>query len=577
MPDQQIRPSQFVLTFGPGSIVETDSGPIVLKSMDTLFTEIRRHPQDFEIVDERLSRLSLDGARVARIPTNAELGLAAKDAIYPTDGFPYWSLCAQHPSHQVLYPSGDGCPECPPTPRRRERAGREAIRFVLACQNGHMDDVYWHGLVHNGQSCGTGHYLWHGGGRALRYVTIECPKCNTTQNFGQAYGRSWPCTGRQPEHGGRPQPGTFQCSATARIIQRGAANLRVADLATALTITDVSARLYAVLSNQRLLGAMDVLRQTGNLNPETLLQQAERAELSPDGIECLAGAEWGEIESALDQILDGRQADAESLRSDELDWLRKAGMRGAPAVPSSSPGSPPLFEVQQGNVRSLAGPHGGCTLRVVPVSRLRMVMVQTGYRRLDPDSGRVVSTAFHMGGVTWYPGIELFGEGIFLDMGDADLALAGDRAAVWQRRHAASPSGLEPLLHPVHVWWHTLSHCLLRALSVDSGYSSAAIRERVYLRLRGGQVAGSGLLLYTVQPGGDGTMGGMVALVRRFENVLTQALRDVDTCSNDPLCAEAPTNGADGAACYSCLFASETSCEHRNHGLDRLLLSDNCP
>jgi len=69
----------------------------------------------------------------------------------------------------------------------------------------------------------------------------------------------------------------------------------------------------------------------------------------------------------------------------------------------------------------------------------------------------------------------------------------------------------------------------------------------------------------------------MVSLVTRFEDVLTRALQDVDTCSNDPLCEEAPTIGADGAACYSCLFASETSCEHRNHGLDRLLLSGNLP
>lgn len=575
MPHQQVRPSQFVLTFGPGSIVETDSGPVVLKSMDTLFNAIGRQPQDFHIIDERLSRLSLNGARIARIPTNAELGLATDNPIYPTDGFPYWSLCAQHSSYQVLYEASTGCPECPRTAAYRVKAGREAIRFVVACENGHMDDVYWHGLVHNGPSCGTRHYRWSGGGRALRHVSLTCPKCGKEQNLGQAYGHGWRCTGRQPEYGGPPRRGTIQCSKTARIIQRGASNLHVVELATALTTMDVSAHLHAVLSNERLLGALGVLhRQTGNLNREALLQEGRYAGLTPDAIEYLARAEWKEIETALNRMLDKRSSDPESLRGDELDWLRSAGTHGAPAIPSSSPGSPPLFEVRREDVRSMSGPHGRFMLRAVPVSRLRMVMVQTGYRRLSPDSGRLVSTAFQMGGATWYPGIELFGEGIFLDTGDSDPDLTGSRVFEWQHRHAADPV---PLVHPVHVWWHTLSHCLLRALSVDSGYSSAAIRERVYLRLRNGQVAGSGLLLYTVQPGGDGTMGGMVALVRRFQSVLTQALWDVDTCSNDPLCAEAPANGAEGAACYSCLFASETSCEHRNQGLDRLLLSENCP
>ena len=35
------------------------------------------------------------------------------------------------------------------------------------------------------------------------------------------------------------------------------------------------------------------------------------------------------------------------------------------------------------------------------------------------------------------------------------------------------PGTKEEYLHPVFVWWHTLSHRLITALSVDSGYSSA--------------------------------------------------------------------------------------------------------
>src|SRR5207249_9620468 len=57
-------------------------------------------------------------------------------------------------------------------------------------------------------------------------------------------------------------------------------------------------------------------------------------------------------------------------------------------------------------------------------------------------------------------------------------SLEGDRARAWSDSYqAANP--LDDSLHPVHVWWHTLSHRVLRALSVDSGYSSAAIQERV--------------------------------------------------------------------------------------------------
>ena len=577
-PYQELRPSQFVITFGPGSVVETGSGPVVLKSMDTLFNGIGRSPQDFEIFDDRLSRLELGGARIARIPTNAELQLPADNPIYPSSAFPAWALCAQHRPHQVLYEAGSGCPECTAVPgwRRRQKAGREAIRFVVACENGHMDEVNWHRLVHPGSRCGTHHYLWHGGGRALRLVWIECPKCGARANFGQAYARPWPCTGRLPEYGQRPEPGALRCTKDSRIVQRGSANLRLGELVTALTIMDIPTRLHSILADRSLLGAVSALHRRDLLDHQALLDEAAHAGLSSDAIAYLTRTPWADIRAALDQLLGIRRPESVSLRDDEFERLHYAAANGAPAIPHPQLGSPPLFEVRHADVRSVPGPDGRHTLRISPVSRLRMVMVQAGYRRLDPQAGEVIRTSFDWNGVTWYPGIELFGEGIFIDLAAGALSLAGDRIGPWQARHLSDPE-LNLVLHPVHVWWHSLSHRLLWALSVDSGYSSAAIRERVYLRMEEGLVTGSGLLLYTVQPGGDGTMGGMVALVSRFEDVLTRALQDVDTCSNDPLCEEAPTVGADGAACYSCLFASETSCEHRNYGLDRLLLSDNLP
>ena len=58
--------------------------------------------------------------------------------------------------------------------------------------------------------------------------------------------------------------------------------------------------------------------------------------------------------------------------------------------------------------------------------------------------------------------------------------------------------------HPLFVWWHSLSHRLITALSIDSGYSSASIRERVYLREdpESGAFYG-GVLRYTTQTGGE--------------------------------------------------------------------------
>ncbi len=135
-------------------------------------------------------------------------------------------------------------------------------------------------------------------------------------------------------------------------------------------------------------------------------------------------------------------------------------------------------------------------------------------------------------------------------------------------------------MHPVFVWWHTLAHRLINALSIDSGYSSAAVRERVYNDIDPGTgQAHGGILLYTAQPGGDGTLGGLIALVPHFDRVLRAALNTIDACSNDPLCSEEQFRAGryNGAACYACQLISETSCEHRNTRLDRTLLMENLP
>jgi hypothetical protein len=224
-------------------------------------------------------------------------------------------------------------------------------------------------------------------------------------------------------------------------------------------------------------------------------------------------------------------------------------------------------------------------------------MVQTGCRRLDPLSGNLVDCVFHdtQSQRDWYPGVELFGEGIFIDLApqqDVDaleyhFPMHGSEFEAWlsawydpdefgQNIHSEDADQL----HPVFVWWHTLAHRLINALAVDSGYSSASVRERVFIQIgeKTPNVSG-GVLLYTAQPGGDGTLGGLVALVPQFERVLATAFRDLDACSNDPLCGEEQfgPNKYNGSACYACALVSETSCEHRNMRLDRSLLLKNLP
>ena len=587
---QSIRRSQFITTYGPGAILEGADGPRVISSLDRSGIFANLQVTDFEVTDQRLSQALLNGSGILRLPSNAEVGEPENRYIYRTSRFPSWSLCVR--GHAVLYrkTSGDNraCPRCAPQASHSKawrEASRDAVRFVRACRAGHLDDVNWSSLIrHTTPTCNPAYLRWDGGGGALRHVNIVCPVCQESMNLGLAYTRDWPCSGRFPELG----PQRTSCSQLSRIIQRGAANLRISEIRSALTIPPRSTSLY------RLLELAIVRSIISAVNPATKQELLDSLS-GPVGVGTLHQrvvneiGSWAErdILAAIDNILSGSSASSDhELRLEEFTALRIAAVSGAPARPSTTPGAPPQFEVIQQDVRTLPL-LSGRTLRVTPVNRLRVVMAQTGYRRLDPEN-QVVDVAYDDGQNTWYPGVELFGEGLFIDLvpvngtDSPDTVLNGQEAAGWfgewinqassgQQGTLVAPSDL----HPAFVWWHTLSHRLMNGMAIDSGYSSAAIRERVFVEIdeQSGDATG-GVLLYTAQPGGDGTLGGLIALVPQFERIVEAAVREIDACSNDPLCGDETFSPGkyNGAACYSCALVSETSCEHRNMRLDRNLL-----
>jgi hypothetical protein len=88
----------------------------------------------------------------------------------------------------------------------------------------------------------------------------------------------------------------------------------------------------------------------------------------------------------------------------------------------------------------------------------------------------------------------------------------------------------------------------------------------------------AGILLYTAAADSEGTLGGLVSMAKpvTFGRILATAQRRAGLCSSDPLCADHVPTTEDqtmhGAACHSCLFLPETSCERNNRLLDRAVL-----
>jgi hypothetical protein len=122
------------------------------------------------------------------------------------------------------------------------------------------------------------------------------------------------------------------------------------------------------------------------------------------------------------------------------------------------------------------------------------------------------------------------------------------------------------------VLLHTLAHVLINEWSLDAGYPTAALRERLY-----SDEEMAGLLIYTATSDSAGSLGGLVAQgePERLAGTIRSAIRRSSWCSADPLCIESEASGTGGinlAACHACVMLPETSCEHNNILLDRALL-----
>ena len=165
------------------------------------------------------------------------------------------------------------------------------------------------------------------------------------------------------------------------------------------------------------------------------------------------------------------------------------------------------------------------------------------------------------------PAFEVSGEGIFLNIGyekvknwldknpdfDKRKKILSDRAKKDFRDHPSlySETGF--------VMLHSLSHALLRQISLECGYGINELKERVYFSHKNKM---AGILIYTSSSDSSGSLGGLVRMSRPeyFNGMFENAVNNSMNCSNDPICSESIGQGLAGLsfAAYPA-YSSEVS------------------
>ena len=593
-----IRRSQFVLTYGPGAIIESRNGPRLIPSLNRGLDGELLSPEklkNFEITDSRLRTIlknmgrseSRHETRIFSLPSNASLGKPDNIPIYITYIFPVWKICYnkdEHPEGRYILHHEKKCPVC------NKEKHSSPVRFVVACNHGHLDEVPWNYAVHRGEkseNCRPRYFYWKTGGSSLSDIIVECPECGSKTSMQEMYQLEFNCTARHPEKeypkpsSGKSSPFYAEpkrprtCNGKMKIIQRQSSSLRFPETITLLTIPKYDNSISNILQRPDIVPVIGMLLSSEEIDEEKLINKIESSSSYIPG-----EAPHVIIDYVKKNGINSLHELFHDLHNEERTFMDFIYEEFESLLEGSRISDDGNFSMSP--PKSLSGINGIIPpLFIYPIDILRTVTAQYGYIRMPSsrEEPEIVKSGVFLGDSIWYPGFEGMGEGLFITFSDKPPDIKGMKAYEEWENHKNSFSMGNPLWNdvygqPLFVWLHTISHSIIKALSLHSGYSSASLRERVYIDRKG---QNGGILIYTTSPGEDGSMGGLVGAVDKFDHIMRRAVENIKVCSNDPLCGEVRKNRdrANGGACYSCLLISETSCEHRNMALDRhMVLGD---
>jgi hypothetical protein len=617
----RIRRGQFITPFGPGALHVLRNGiSVITAGLDHWYETsagVRVGGQElveFRIEEWRLQReLNVDYFMIPpefRIPGQ---GPEIRNALLkiPVLRFPKWYSCPQCGRMKEENLEYSGYVSCTICKRRMTQ-----VRFIAMCDNGHIQDFPWTEWVHRSASplcLGPLRYSASGGGslHSIKITCLSCLKERTLENVtgssksttylssnllnpegnresGEA-GTSYLCRGRMPWHG---KDKDTECNLPIRAALRNATNVYYADIKSSIYLPPA---LFAqkndtleTLRTPEIKAYLNIMKEDfepGQMVRPLRKKYGEQLKNFTDGeIEAGVGIIWGL------KTQENSRRDITKISGEDR-WI--AFRRMEYKVLSSTHRDDDLI-TKPVDLSKLSSDMRKRIERILLVEKLRETRVLTGFTRVNPENNLdpldrqvLLWRKKPENGRNWLPASIVFGEGIFIQLQENVLREWEEQTAVRNRaqildknyKKVSEKRGFKAKsIVPRFILLHTLAHLLINRLTYESGYSSASLRERLYVS-DNLEAPMSGVLIYTSSGDSEGTLGGLVRMGKpeNFEPLFRRALERASWCSADPVCSEMGDLGGQGpdscnlAACHNCCLVAETSCEEFNRFLDRTL------
>lgn len=564
-----VRRSQLIGTYGVGAMIDTQDYSLMILGLDDWPSS------ELETIHERRLQKKL-GVYKFKQPKAVSINDKKAESV-PCTRFPryvFCPYCKRLGDFKDLTgdPQGKVCKAC------ESEYGDDArvipSRFITVCRNGHIDDFPYQRWI--GCSCKRPSLRieMSGESSSLSSIVVMCKNkgCNNEGRSMQDAFRSqeWrdvACTRNRPW---LKDVDDFDCQQPIKVMQRGATSVHFSVTESAISIPPYSSEAYSIVE-EKLWRMLKVLPES-SVNKGIFDGFAK--EYGSSGPALYAAYKFYEAEE------EGGNSDSDAdsdLKLKEYEVLKNCGE--AQDYNEKDEFAARATEIPDSFQRHIS--------KIVLVDKLRVVTALCGFNRVEPTSENLTKISKER--PRWYPATEIYGEGIFIELDRKKINewLCNTGKEVVKRlakreihrENLARDNDFIPQENvcPVLVLLHSLSHALIRSLTIECGYSSSSLQERLYWGEEESGDAMHGILIYTASSDAEGSLGGLVrqGLKERFEVILADAIDQANWCSSDPLCIESSGQGfysLNLAACHSCLLIPEPACELRNCYLDRATL-----
>ena len=584
----ELRRSQMITTFGCGSLVDLPRFSGIMAGLDSW--NINALSEDDNKIHEPNLQKMLDVDCFYQVETDTD-----KKNVFtlPAYRFPTWYYCPnchRLDSYKKIYSAPTkstskynhefNCKFCSD---KKHKVKLIPSRFVMACENGHIDDFPYVWWVHRGEPKCSNPQLkieYKGTTGGLDSIVITCLTCGASTTMAGCMSndalKGLKCDGKMPWLGLNEDKKPWYrdkepCNAIPRTLQRSANNVYYPVNKSALTIPPWSNKLQNIFERENSKYEFFFSMEPEKTDELLKLDYDQNPELYNNDFESYKKAAYmrfGELEEEVTE---------QTIRYDEYKAL------------SGEDIDDELFRTESVDVPEMLQPY---IKQIKLVKKIREVMALQGFRRILPVKEMDEQKAKEKGlydrefsplskeKLRWLPAIQLFGEGIFIEL---DLSAVEKWELNNHDRYIAMETKLDmPWIgndmfnaeKPRYVLLHTLSHLLIRQLTAQCGYATASIKEKIYSTYNGENHEMCGFMIYTSATDTDGSLGGLVRQghTHRIKETFENLLEEGSWCSNDPLCIESKSQGFKGlnyAACHACTLLPETSCEAMNCLLDR--------